>query len=183
MRGGPLLPRHPPPPRPSPLSPPQPPVGPRRREAAGPGLASPRGGAESGRRRRYLDRVGLAQVHVEGRAVGQDLAATGHRAQDVGPHLGQLCHRGPYQLPGGRQVPHGHGGRRRGPPQPTATPPGCCRRRRHVAVSCSALHFRGRAPTVSAPVEYSAAAWCGPAPPTSGGGGGGGSEPGKGEKE
>lgn len=94
------------------------------------------GGRESGRRRRYLERVGLAQVHVEGRAVGQDLAAAGHRAEDVGPHLGQLCHRGPHQLAGGRQVPHGDGRRSRGPPQPPATPPGC--RRRHVAVSCSA---------------------------------------------
>lgn len=113
---------------------------------------SPRGGA-GGRRparadraagpRRYLERVGLAEVHVEGRAVGQHLAAAGHRAQDVGPHLGQLCHRGPHQLAGGRQVPHRHRGGRRGPPQPPATPPGCCRR--HVAVSCSAPPLPGAA--------------------------------------
>lgn len=90
-----------------------------------------RGGGAGPASRRYLQRVRLAQVHVEGRAVGQHLPAAGHGAQDVGPHLGQLCHRGPHQLPGGRHVPHGRGG----PPQAPATPPG---RRRHVAVSCSA---------------------------------------------
>lgn len=76
---------------------------------------------------RYLEPVGLAEVHVESRAVGQHLAAAGHGAQDVGPHLGQLRHRGPHQLAGGRRVPRGW------LPHGSAAPP----RRRHVAVRCS----------------------------------------------
>lgn len=71
--------------------------------------------------------MGLAEVHVEGRAVGQHLAAARHGAQDVGPHLRQLRHRGPHQLAGGRRVPRGW------LPQAPAAPP----RRRHVAVRCS----------------------------------------------
>ena len=41
-------------------------------------------------------------MHVERGAVGQDLAAGAHRAQDFGPHgLGQLAHRRLDELPAG----------------------------------------------------------------------------------
>lgn len=51
--------------------------------------------------RAHLEAVALDQVHVERGAVGQDLAAAPHSAQDVGPHgPGQFAHRRLDQLPG-----------------------------------------------------------------------------------
>lgn len=75
--------------------------------------------------------MSFVEVHVESWAVGQNFAAAGHGAQNVSPHLGQLCNRGLHQLAGGLQVLHG---RLRSPQHP-ATPLSC--RCRHVAVSCS----------------------------------------------
>lgn len=84
------------------------------------------GGAVS--RRAHLQPVALDQVHVERRAVGQDLAAAAHGAQDVGPHgPGQLAHRRLDQLSGRRLRTRGLQSRRRGPrpaaPQPSRGSP------------------------------------------------------------
>lgn len=48
----------------------------------------------------YLYSVGLDEVHVERRGVGQDFAASRYRTQDVGPHVGQLRYGGSDDLPG-----------------------------------------------------------------------------------
>lgn len=49
---------------------------------------------------KYLDSVGLDEVHVERRGVGEDFAASLHRTQDIGPHFSQLRYRGFNDLPG-----------------------------------------------------------------------------------
>lgn len=67
-------------------------------------------------RRAHLQAVALDQVHVERGAVGQDLAAAAHGAQDVGPHgPGQLTHRRLDQLPSRRRGGRGLLRRPRGP--------------------------------------------------------------------
>lgn len=49
----------------------------------------------------HLQSVALDEVHVERRAVGQDLAAAAHGAQNIGAHSpGQLAHSRLDQLPG-----------------------------------------------------------------------------------
>lgn len=48
----------------------------------------------------YLDSVRLDEVHVERRGVGEDFAASLHRAEDVGPHVGQLRYGRFDDLPG-----------------------------------------------------------------------------------
>lgn len=72
-----------------------------------------------------LQAVALDQVHVECGAVGQDLTAAAHRAQDVGPHgPGQLAHRRLDELPRRRRRTGGLLPRPRGSRPAAPQPPG-----------------------------------------------------------